>query len=192
MFTETDTWSGGSIELLCLFRGATTELTKAIQETLWRWPYLTGPYTNSNLEPGDQSVGDPADLEARFGVAQLPGEIGRAAFQTMFVEDDDGLWLYAGLPLGSLGRVLPVGAFPFDEQAVQDWELVTYRWLVGLAEHLHAQVPFKRAAVGWLAIAEVEELVAERIPDVRYHGYIVERLGQLLYFPPNRTSVVIR
>jgi hypothetical protein len=191
MFTESGTWDGGSVELLCLFRHATQSSRSLIHRAVWSWPSLVGPYANSKLEPEAQLGSDPTDEEATYGVALLPGQIGRVAFQTTFVEDSNGVWLYAGVPLGSLGRVLPVGAFPFGEENAQEWEHIVYGWLFGLAEHLHSQMSLERAVIGWLTTMEVEELAAERIPEVRHHGYIAVNREQLVYYPPNRTSAVL-
>lgn len=158
---------------------------------VWSWSSLVGPYTSADVEPNEQIVCQPANEEATYGVATLPGSLGKVAFQSTFVEDSEGLWLYAGAPLGSLGTVLPVGAFPFGEPAVEPWEHILYAWLFGLAEHLHAEVPFERAIMGWLTTAEVDELAAKRLPTIRYHGYVVSNGGRLQYYPPNRQSTLL-
>jgi hypothetical protein len=184
MFTEPDAWTGGSIDLLCLFRGGTSASKAEINHAVWSWPHLVGPFESSGVEPDAQGSTNPASDNARYGVATLPGMIGRAAFHVTYVEDSDGLWLYAGVPLGSLGRVLPVGAFPFDDEGTQEWEHVVYGWLFSLAEHLHQRVKFERAAVGWLTSFEVEELADRRVPEVRGHGYITTSHNGLVYYPP--------
>jgi hypothetical protein len=191
MFSEPGSWDGGSIELLCLFRSPSVPSASEVHAAVWTWPQLSGPFMSSKLEPSEQAMCDPKDLKATYGVASLPGQIGQAAFQTTFVEDSDGTWLYAGVPLGSLGRLLPVGAFPFGEAAVQNWEHVVYGWLYGLAEHLYRKFKFDRAIVGWLTTMEVDELSERRIPEVRSHGYIAASDDSLVYYPPNRTSALL-
>lgn len=190
VFTDPGSWTGGSIELLCALGPSGNERRRKCLAALWSWPNLKGPYARSDQEPSQQSLAQTSS-EARYGVALLPGQLGSVAFQVTLVEDDDGLWLYAGSPLGSLGRVLPVGAFPFGDSKVEQWEHTIYAWLFGLAEHIGAHVPFERAIIGWITTAEVDLLAAKQIPAERFHGYIVRVESELIYFPPNRTSAIV-
>lgn len=191
MFTEPGVWRGGSIELLCLFSRGGAERRRALCSVVWAWSHLAGPYRSSSVEPSMQVRCEPTDEAATYGVASLPGQLGSVAFKVSFVEDENGLWLYAGVPLGSLGKVLPVGAFPFGEPVVQHWEHTVYAWLFGLAEHVHSQVPFECGVIGWLTLMEVEELAERRVPEQRSHGYIASAQGKLLYYAPNRKEALL-
>ena len=191
MFIAPGTWDGGSIELLCLFRRPPVPSNAEIHASIWSWSRLAGPYLSNKTEPNEQVACDPRDIEATYGVASLPGQIGQVAFETTFVEDSDGTWLYAGVPLGSLGGLLPVGAFPFGEACIEDWEHIVYSWLYGLAEHVYEQQKFERAIVGWLTTLEVDELAERHVPEVRSHGYIVPIHEKLVYYPPNRKSALL-
>lgn len=190
LFTDSDVWTGGSIELLCALGLSDEERRKKLLAALWSWPNLQGPYARRDQEPSQQSLAQPSS-ESRYGVALLPGQLGTVAFQATTVEDDDGLWLYAGSPVGSLSRVLPVETFPFGDSKVEQWEHMVYTWLFGLAEHINTYVPFERAIIGWITTAEVDELAAKQIPVQRFHGYIVRGESELIYFPPNRTSTIV-
>ena len=191
LFTDTDAWNGGSIELLCLFRKPDTAVQAKCSAAVWSWPQLQGPYARRDQEPTEQKLAAPGSEGARYGIASLPDAIGTVAFQTSFVDDDDGLWLYAGLPLGSLSRVLPVGAFPFGESKAESWEHVLHAWFFSLAEHIRKQVPFERGVIGWLTTGEVEELVAGYVPADRFHSYLVCSSTELICHPQNRKSAAI-
>jgi hypothetical protein len=191
LFTEPDTWNGGEIELLCAMGTATDELRQKCMAAIWSWPDVRGPYERSDREPSEQPVSAWSASQARYGVGILPGHLGEVAFQVSTVEDQDGLWVYAGSPLGSLSRVFPVGAFPFGEPNVEQWEHIVYAWLFELAEHLATTVPFDRAVIGWLTTAEVDELAAKQVPEKRFHGYVVRSEHRLVYYPPNRTSPLV-
>jgi hypothetical protein len=190
LITQSDTWTGGSIELLCAMGPSDDERRNNCLDAVWSWQSLEGPYADRDQEPSQQLRAHPSSGE-RYGVAHLPGQLGSVAFQTTTVEDDDGLWLYAGSPLGALGRLLPVGAFPFGKSKVEQWEHSVYAWLFGLAEHIGVQVPFERAVIGWITTSEVDQLAAKQVPPQRFHGYIVREGAGFIYFPPNRVSAVV-
>jgi len=191
MFTEQDTWTGGSIELLVSLGPPSAERRFGASRAVWQWSALQGPYAHRDVEPTDQSVVNVTAAGHYYGVATLPNDAGHVAFATCFVEDDDGLWLYAGSPLGSLGTVLPVGAFPFGEPSTAQWEQMVYEWLFGLAQHLFVDIPFERAVVGWLTTMEVDELARAVVPEQRGHGYIVARNGRLEYHAPNLKGALL-
>lgn len=191
VFTEPDTWSGGSVELLvALGHMNDDDRLRAIQ-AVWAWPALQGPYGDCHIEPTGQVAATPGIEGRYYGLATLPNETGQVAFSTCFVEDDNGLWLYAGVPLGSLGTACPVGAFPFGEGGTQDWERTVYKWLFGLAKHLFNAIPFDRAVIGWLTTLEVDEIVRKTIPEVRRHAYIVAVGGRLECHAPNLDGALL-
>ncbi len=187
MFTEADTWSGGSSELLvALGKCDPAQKLRALRGT-WSWSALSGPYAQSRIEPEQQARIEPAPGLPLYGVATLPDGVSQVAFATTLVEDDDGCWLYAGAPLGSLGTVYDVGAFPF-EAGFAAWEHEVYAWLYALAEHLFREFAFERAVIGWLTTKEVDELAQKRMPENRFHGYIIAADGKLRYYAPNQNT----
>lgn len=171
MFTEPGTWHGGSIELLMLFRGESSVVRERIGSALWAQPCLDGPYLLNGVEPEEQIKVAWNGLDPSYGVATLTNQ-GRVAFCSSFVEDEDGLWLYAGIPMGALGYEFPVGAYPFGSEDPSSWLAPLHEWFVSLAKQMYASNAFDAAVIGWLTTMEVEELASGVIPDNRYHTYI--------------------
>ena len=189
MFIEPDTWNGGEIDLLCALDPGRHSVEGCLR-AIWSWSCLQGPYNRFDLEPGAQTLGSP--LEARYGVAALPGHSEKVAFKVTSTGDEDGHWIYAGIPLGSLGRVLPVGAYPFVSIVGASWERTVHEWLFELALHIHKHVPFERAAIGWITTMELDELASKHVPEVRYHSYLVASDSGLVRYGPNSTSPMMR
>ena len=185
MFTEPDTWTGGAIELLVALGPSNDERRLKANRAVWRWPVLRGPYLERDAEPSDQSVVSIPAENTYYGTGTLASGSAAVAFATRLVEDSDGLWLYAGTPLGSLAKILPIGAFPFGQSSSEEWVKMMYEWLFGLAQHLFAEVKFERAVIGWLTGMEVEYLADKVVPEKRGHAYIVARHGGLEYYAPN-------
>lgn len=190
MFTEPETWSGGRIELLVALGSSTPERQLEAVRSIWRWQSLSGPYAQSKVEPEQQQRVAASLGQALYGVATLPGE-SKFAFATSLVEDEDGTWLYAGIPIGSLGTAYPIGAFPFDE-GFAPWQHEVHAWLFGLAQHLFSEVHFERGVIGWLTTIEVDELVEQRLPQKRYHSYLVVEEGALRHYPPNQERALVQ
>jgi hypothetical protein len=186
MFTGSETWVGGRIELLVALGQSSPERQLKALQRIWSWRSLRGPYLESKVEPEYQAQVQAVLGQALYGVATLPNT-SKVAFATSLVEDDDGAWLYAGVPLGSLGTAYPVGAFPFDE-GFAPWQHEVYAWLFGLAQHLFSELQFERGVVGWLTTIEVDELAERRLPEKRFHGYLRAESGALCYYPPNQSG----
>lgn len=183
MFADPDTWAGGSIDLPVGLGHRSREDELAALRAIWEWPMLHGPFADRTMRSGVQSLAT-IDLQRHlYGVATVANGCS-AAFATDVVVDVDGTWVYAGLPCGSLGKVYPIGAFPFGRSATEPWATEVYKWLFGLAQHLYGAVPFARGVIGWLSTLEVDELSRAALPNDRYHGYIVEEDGRLRYYPP--------
>ena len=189
MFIEPDTWNGGEIDLLCALDPGRHSVEGCLR-AIWGWPCLQGPYDRFDLEPAAQTLGSP--LEASYGVAALPGLGEKVAFRVASVRDEVGHWIYAGVPLGSLGRVLPVGAYPFVSTVGASWERTVHEWLFELALHIHEQVPFERAAIGWITLTQVDELASKHVPEVRYHSYLVASESGLVRYGPSSTLPIMR
>lgn len=190
MFTGAEPWSGGRIELLVALGPSSPERQLKALRSVWGWRPLRGPYLQSNVEPEYQVQVEVVLGQALYGVATLPNRK-RVAFATSLIEDEDGAWLYAGVPLGSLGTAYPVGAFPFDE-GFAPWQHEVYAWLFGLAQHLFCELQFERGVIGWLTTIEVDELAEKRLPKKRYHGYVRVEGGALCYYPPNQSGALLQ
>ena len=195
VFLEPDTWTGGSVELLAFYPTARPCVPRSLLREAWSWVNITGPYGTNEVESEDQSLVDitqttDEDLTNLYGVARLPNGLD-TAFSSTLVVDDDGHWLYMGVPLGALGRCYPVGAFPFDGSALEPWALEVYAWLNDLAQWLFSRLPFAHGAIGWLTTLELDELVEGAIPSERYHGYLRRTETGLEYLPPNASGPVM-
>jgi hypothetical protein len=197
MFTEPDVWSGrGSIELLLMLGEISDAAVREVLRTAWEWPCLEGPYLSNSVEPETQSTPRLEDVDLGttpilYGVADLPNG-SSAAFASFHIRDENGAWIYLGVPLGSLGRVYSIGAFPFEGTPLDDWATEVYGWLAELARWVHRQATFRRAIIGWLTLIEVGELIDGCVPERRFHGYLIPSDGELKYLPPNVSEILIR
>jgi hypothetical protein len=91
--------------------------------------------------------------------------------------------------MGSLRRVLPVGAFPFDDGGDLAWRAALDDWLRLVAEHLFASVRFRLGLVGWTEPdldGDSEGVTEHGIPDERWVGYLVPSGSGLTWYPPNQ------
>jgi len=189
VFTGPDTWTGGSIELLLLLSKQTPDfrILDALK-VAWAWRSLTGPFLSNRVEPSDQERAaiqdlDPEQPQTLYGVAALPNG-SSAAFACHVICDDDGTWIYLG-SLGSLGKSYAIGAYPLEGSPTDPWAKEVYGWLAELAHWVFEQIKFSGGAIGWLAMAELDELLSGSIPERRYQGYLVVTESQLQYLPPN-------
>ena len=187
VFTIPDAWSGGSIELLILIHDSSKNIRVKISNTLWQFPFIDGPYTSNQIEPELQVKKSTNDTEARFGIAEL-NDGKKFAFGTSVIEDEDGVWLYAGIPMGSLAQFFPVGGYPFESSNHQNWQPQVHEWFVSLAKHLHESLPYERGVIGWLTSSEVDEIVDQIIPDERHSTYILWCKNGLEIFEVNTNN----
>lgn len=187
MFVGWDTWAGKCTELLCLYRGASEDHVERVQHAVWSWPCLLGPYASRHVGPEHQPLVSPSHENAQYGVVTLPGKTGRVAFEASYIADEQGLWLYAGMPEGSLSRVVPTGpSLGHDEGASRDWMFAIHDFLFGLAQHIHERAPFERGVIGsLLTVGEVGCLAERQVPAIRWHAYITTESDRLVYHPSN-------
>lgn len=192
IFTRPDAWTGGSYELaIDLGRVDDTQLEKALV-TIWSHADVDGCYLDLDREPAEQARVRPGrehDLETCLrGVARL-GALAPIACSTVVVREDGGSdWLYYGLPLGSLGAVLPVGAFPFEDGHDLAWRSTVDGWLRRLGEHLFASVRFRLGLVGWTDGLDdgTDDLLERGLPEDRWVGYLLPSGSSLTWYPPNQ------
>jgi len=188
IFTHPDVWSGGYYELaIQLASGA---LPRAIT-ALWSFADLDGCYAHRDIEPHVQLRIAPSAQHDLFGLARIAAA--HVACRSLVIRDEsDHDWLHFMLPLGSLKRAFPIGAYPFGDGSNLAWREALDAWLCAIARHVHGQVPFSLAVVGWDVpdngdIAAVEDmLIRGEILDERWVGYLVARDSSLEWFGPNR------
>jgi hypothetical protein len=132
VFTPHAAWDSGWCELAVALGPADDSRLEQALLSLWAHTHLEGCDLDRTREPTEQprvAPGRQAGLERRlFGVATL-GELQPIACSSVVVREDSGsAWLYFGLPMGSLGRILPVGAFPIDDGRDLSWRAFVDDW----------------------------------------------------------------
>jgi hypothetical protein len=188
LFTAPDAWTGGEFELLLLFGPTSLDEQEAAVSAVWAWAALEGPFESQTVEPSASKLVAPKALDSQYGIATLPNGRGLVPFACYSLEDSNGFWIYAGSPMGSLAARCGMDAFPFTSAVKPQLELTT--WLFELAQHVHAIANCRGGAIGWLTMAEVDELALGKIPEERHHGYIeVTELGLRLHAPTETSAL---
>jgi hypothetical protein len=199
VFTKPDAWTGGSIDALMCFgvwrRDKVAEITRA----LWSYPQLDGPYLDRHREPESQERFDLTDY-GQDGFASLLGSLmtwdgHEVPFTQYTVIDDDGLWVYAGPPLGGLPVSWDVGAYPFDDGKPADWLLPLVEQLGELSEYVHRSCPILAATYGWLTVLDVDivvDAIAGKIPEERWCAIRTWKGSESTYYPRNQPHPPLR
>jgi hypothetical protein len=194
-FTNPDSWAGGSIDALMFFGQSPVEKAIAAAKALWSIDRLDGPYRDRTVEPSGQ---DRCGFD-RFttdGCEQLTGVMTHddgttSPFVHTTIFDDDGLWVYAGPPMGGLPDHWNVGAYPVDDGKPTAWLEPLLDSLQSLSHEVHKICPVRAAVYGWLDLAEPDrilEALSGKIPDERWHGLTLWDGDACTYFPPTRTE----
>lgn len=191
LFTNPDTWTGGSIELLLWFDRSALASPVDVLGNVWNWSSVKGPVLSNSEDYSTQQRVDVANLSAvdvpsLYGIAALPNKTTTVCATHAFLESEEpGFYVCFGLPLGSLSRSYPVGAYPFDASPSDPWALEVHAWLADLAFRVHDQFPFAGGIIGFLTTMEFDEVRRGDIPEDRYHGYLSVSNGGLHYLEPN-------
>jgi hypothetical protein len=189
LFTIDDTWSGGFYELVFQLHESTTP-QKALS-VLWSHPDLEGWYSDRNREPGELEKAVPADFAYEshwYGIATLPSQkrCTAGSFWGKYT-DIAGAWLTIYLPLGSLGRVYSIGAYPIKGPGAPDpgdWVLQVNDWLKTIAEDLFPRLRFSLALIGYeIEFYEVFERLRKGVPTERREGIILPEGNRLKWYP---------
>ena len=192
IFSRRDAWAGGSYDLAIKLGARDDARVRRALEALWSAVDVDGCYQHQDLEPEQQpriGVGAlPLDA-ALHGVAHL-GARPPIPCRTVIVQLDDGEdWIYFCLPMGSLARIVDVGAFPFASGGTLSWRPVADEWLCALARRVFGTVPFQLALLGW----DGDDFrggdnvsTAADVPDERWVGFLVADGCELQWFAANR------
>ena len=188
--SDDDPWSGGFFELCMQFERLTPGLQFSAQAALWGHESLQGPYLRPDIDPSAQPRVEPAMVaDPSYGVATTPNRTHVACSSYWLEVADEGAWLSLALPMQSLGRAYPVGAYPFDDGLTLDWREPIMDWLRQVASMVHSHVPIDLGLVGWepddsgLTVAAIR---TTGIPSARYDGILIPEGRQLSWYPPNR------
>ena len=173
---DDEVWSGGYFELaLELGSPDDSRLIKA-ESCLWAHP--------SFEQDGARS----------FGVATIP-DIGTTCCKVITVLEGDRDWLVLCIPMEGLGRVVDVGAYPFQDGSDLSWTTALQDWLVAIAESIFEAVSFELGLTGWDVSGDAcaAELRKTGIPTTeRWMGYLWPEKGTLSWFPPTVGEAPIR
>lgn len=206
-FTHPAAWGGGGWHGLALrYPGPSTARLQAARDALWAYPGLEGCWRRNDREPTAAArLASTFGLDAAkelFGFAHLPGTGGVACSSFAWVDhhevDEDCPrsrppvgWLNLCLPYGGLwlgyqaGRPGPAGGGP-------PWRDDVDGWLRGLAEHVHREVAFDLALVGW-PDGDLIPVSADEVPflEFRASGYLVPTAGALAWHPPRQDPPIL-
>ena len=150
--SDDENWTGGFYELSLLLGAADDRRLDRAVQALWRAAGVQECRIDSNLldvEPSAAALHQHGHLR---GWLTLPSGDRVVCGALVFrYEDIDNLELY--LPLGALVRVdRRIGGYPFDERSAVEsltWRAPLDRWLADVAVAVHADVPFRRALIGF-------------------------------------------
>lgn len=189
LFTsDDDPWSGGFFELSMQFERLSSGLQFRAQAALWGHESLQGAYLHRDLDPSAQPRVEPAMVaDSCYGVATTPNRTHVACSSFWLELGDEGAWLSLALPMQSLGRAYPVGAYPFDDGLPLGWRDTVMHWLRQVASTVHNHVPIDLGLVGWepadsgLTAAVIR---TTGIPSERYDGILIPEGRQLGWYAP--------
>jgi hypothetical protein len=217
-FTHPAAWGGGGWHGLSLrYTGPGPARLQAARDALWSYPGLEGCWRRKDREPAAaarlRSTYGLRATEQLFGFAHLPGTGGVACCAGAWVDhhefdEDDEDFLNsraragpARPPTGWLDFCLPFGGLWLGYQAGRPrgaggdgppWRDQVDGWLRGLAEHVHREVPFELAMVGW-PDGDHMPATTDEVPflEFRFNGYLVPSDGGLAWHPPNQDPPIL-
>jgi hypothetical protein len=202
LFTRPDAWSGGEFGIDIFLGNVDSHYAREFLSALWAWRHIQGCWLDKTKEPGDASRLRPTDIDlddpprpgsALFGLVELPN--GCRCPCASDVMNDDGFWVDFSVPIGSLGRCYPVGAYPFEDGSDPAWVGELSEWFAGMGRGLYGEKPYKAAIIGFLAAAldqDVLAIVSGEVPMKRWHGYLRAESAELKWYPPNADSTPMR
>jgi hypothetical protein len=198
IFTFPDAWNGSSFELLLYFGHAADVLVLEAIEELWNLPQLAGCWLDHNIEPSAQTRLAPTMANICLGktyrgIATLP-EDSRVACNSVNINDEDGSWLYFGIPIGSLRRAYPVGAYPFDDGTPTDWIIPVTDWFHEIADMVFGSFPFEAGTIGWLTgidLCVLLDVIRGQIPGERWNGILRRNGAKLEWYSPTQLGPAI-
>ncbi len=179
LFTDDDIWNGGFYELALEYeRGAVPGLVEGLG-AVWHAEGVSGCYLECGLDPQAQPRAEFQPLlpwnRHLYGLATLSSG-SRVACGTCCVREEDGAdWLVFYLPMGALGYVYPVCAFPFDEENHEAWRRELDAWLVHLGRQVFNTAPFRLGLVGFETSGELraDDILRAGVPAKRPYAFLV-------------------
>ena len=191
IFTLRDAWNGGGYDLAIeLGPRNDARLSRALN-AIWTHPDLAGCYEHTDREPNEQPrIEASVAATTLLGVARIGGRAGIAC-STVVIRFDDGIdWIHFSLPMGALGGIFDVGAFPFADGGDLAWRPELDEWLCALGRRVFEAAPFRLALIGSEGgeIEDVDHFYAAGVPTERWLGYLVRNGNHLEWSAPNQKA----
>jgi len=186
LFADSNAWAGGYYELKIWLGDPSDERIREAMASLWESPMLEGPFDRDDKTSLRRvpSVGDHLS-----GLARIRGESLPLSTFVVREEDLDGKrtadFLFVGLPLGGLGTIYPVGAYPFaDLEAAPVWQPEIDAWFLQLLRSLQRPFTFQLAVIGFEVPADPRELACDAAPGEDFYGIVRPQQDGLQWNPP--------
>ena len=162
--SDDENWRGGFYELSLILGDADDARLDRAVRSVWTAagvaPCRAGA-DRADVEPGGAALTEHGHLR---GTLTLPSG-DRVVCGALGYRYDNVDTLEFYLPLGALARVdRRIGGYPFDERSGVEslvWRAPLDRWLADVAVAVHADVPFRRALIGF-EIDENADIAADR------------------------------
>ena len=198
-FDNPDAWSGGTIDALMFFGPRSVLETIQVAKTLWNFDRLAGPFRQRHVDPQLQ----PHVTSFEFtddGCEQLIGTYKHTCgtlspFIHTTIRDEDGLWIYAGIPMGGMPVEWDVGAYPFDDGKPVTWLPPLIEELRTITAYLDSAHSVLAAVYGWLDVTVIDIVAAAlagEIPGDRWYPIETWSNHSVEYFPMTRMEALIR
>lgn len=197
-FHSPDAWSGGSIDTLMFFGPRTVTEAMQISDSMWKFSRLAGPFRERNVDPQLQTRFTSFDF-TEDGCESLIGTYHHACgvfspFAQSTICDDEGLWIYAGIPMGGMPEEWDVGAYPFDDGKPVIWLPPLIEQLRELTAYIDSAHSVRAAVYGWLDVSAIDiiaDALAGKIPKDRWHPIEIWHSHSAEYFPMTKLGALI-
>jgi hypothetical protein len=201
MFTIPDIWTGGFYEMSLYLGPPCDERLRQTLTAIWNSQLLSGPFPSREIEPCQQrKIEGTLETEGHlYGAARVAPGVELPCGTFTFAEEastgervGDFVSLY--IPLGALGTLFPVGAYPFgDHAAAALWRPEIDSWFLDILDGLRGRIHFEVGVIGWET-----ELMSENVEHVkttakaadRFDGIVVPDSERLLRYPPTRFDTI--
>lgn len=111
------------------------------------------------------------------------------------IRGDEGLWIYAGIPMGGFPESWDIGAYPFDDGKPVDWILRFTDDLRMLTSFVREQFPMLAASYGWFDVSildAIDDALNGRIQDDRWHPIEIQTQAGWRVFPITKLEPLFR
>ena len=197
-FHSPDAWSGGSIDTLMYFGRRSVSESLQIADSLWKFSRLAGPFRQRNVDPQFQTRITSFDF-TEDGCETLFGTYRHACgvfspFAQSTIRDDEGLWVYAGIPMGGMPEEWDVGAYPFDDGKPVTWLPALIEELRKLTAYIDSAHSVRAAVYGWLTVSAIDiiaDALVGKISSDRWYPIEVWNDHSVEYFPITRIEALI-